>query len=86
MTAPTMTDLHAPDTLAPQPLSHARALPARYYTGSAASALDARAVFARSWQLVGHETQLPDAGDYLVTEIAGLPRPATRHAAGHAAR
>ncbi len=77
-----MTDLHAPDTLAPQPLSHARALPARYYTGSAASALDARAVFARSWQLVGHETQLPDAGDHLVTEIAGLPIVVIRDTAG----
>lgn len=68
-----MTDLLAPATLAPQPLSHARALSARYYTGSDTLALDARAVFAHSWQLVGHETQLPDSGDHLVTDIAGLP-------------
>jgi choline monooxygenase len=65
--------MNAADILAPQPLSHARALPARYYTEAGMDALDRAAVFARSWQLVGHETQVSDAGDHLVTEIAGLP-------------
>ena len=68
-----MTDLLAPELLAPQPLTHARALPARYYTDAAALALDARAVFARSWQLVGHVSRLQGVGDHLVTDIAGLP-------------
>jgi choline monooxygenase len=36
-------------------------------------ALDARAVFARSWQLVCHQSQLAGVGDHLVTTIAGLP-------------
>jgi choline monooxygenase len=61
------------DILAPQPLSHAHALPARYYTDPAVEALDRRAVFARSWQLVGHESALAGVGDHVVTEIAGLP-------------
>ena len=63
----------SPSILAPQPLSHALALPASFYTDAGMPALDREAVFAHSWQLVGHESQLPDAGDHLVTDIAGLP-------------
>jgi choline monooxygenase len=65
--------MHTADTLAPQPLSHAHALPARFYTDAGMDAIDKRAVFAASWQLVGHETQIPDVGDHLVIELAGLP-------------
>lgn len=68
-----MKDLLATDALASQPLSHAHALPARYYTDPRMPALDAAAVFARSWQFVGHESQLAGVGDHLVTMIAGLP-------------
>ncbi|HEX5757221.1 MAG TPA: Rieske 2Fe-2S domain-containing protein, partial [Arenimonas sp.] len=59
--------------LAPQPLSHALALNARYYTDPAMVDFDRTRVFARSWQLVGHARQIANAGDHLVTEIAGLP-------------
>ena len=68
-----MFDLKSAILLAPQPLSHARALAARYFTDARMPELDARAVFAKSWQLVGHNSQLPDIGDHLVTDIAGLP-------------
>ena len=68
-----MTDLFAPDVLAPQPLDHARALAARFYVEPRMPQLDAAAVFAKSWQLVGHQSQLSGVGDHLVTEIAGLP-------------
>lgn len=68
-----MTQLLNSKTLVPQPLSHALALPARYYTDAGMPALDVRAVFAHSWQLVSHESQLRDAGDHIVGEIAGLP-------------
>jgi len=68
-----MTELLSPDVLAPQALDHALALSARFYTHPAAPALDARAVFAPSWQLVGHRSQLAETGDHLVTQIAGLP-------------
>ncbi len=66
-------NLFAPELLAPQPLSHARALAARYFTDPRMTELDAQAVFAKSWQLVGHNAQLSDVGDHLVTDIAGLP-------------
>lgn len=68
-----MNSLLTPGVLASQPLDHALALPARYYTDPRMVELDRRAIFDRSWQLVAHESQLPDVGDHLVTEIAGLP-------------
>lgn len=62
-----------PDPLAPQTLEHALALPAAFYLGEAMAARDRTAVFAHSWQLVGHESALADAGDHVVADIAGLP-------------
>ena len=59
--------------LAPQSLERALALPAAFYLGADMAERDRRAVFAASWQLVGHESVLADAGDHLVTDIAGLP-------------
>ncbi len=56
-----------------QDLNLARALPARYYVGDAMLAMEQRAVFARSWQLVAHQAQLAEAGDHVVGEIAGVP-------------
>jgi choline monooxygenase len=68
-----MRDLLEANVLAPQVLDYALALPARFYTDPRMPALDARSIFASSWQLVCHVSQLPDAGDHVVTEIAGLP-------------
>jgi choline monooxygenase len=68
-----MTELLSPDVLAPQALDHALALSSRFYVHPSAPALDARAVFARSWQLVCHQAQLAGVGDHVVVEIAGLP-------------
>jgi len=68
-----MPDLLTPDVLAAQPLDHALALSARCYTDPRMPALDAAAVFARSWQLVCHQSQLDGVGDHVVTTIAGLP-------------
>ncbi|HET6602604.1 MAG TPA: aromatic ring-hydroxylating dioxygenase subunit alpha [Xanthomonadaceae bacterium] len=70
---PTITDLLARDLLAPQSLQQARALPAQFYTDPRMVALERRAVFARSWQLAGHLTRIPEPGDHLVTESPGLP-------------
>ena len=59
--------------LAAQPLQHAHALPAHFYMGAHSHELDRRAVFVRSWQLLAHESQLAQAGDHVVGEIAGVP-------------
>jgi choline monooxygenase len=61
------------EQLAPQLLARSRALPASYYTGEASAALDRRAVFAQSWQLLGDATRLEGVGDHLVGEVAGVP-------------
>lgn len=77
-----MPTLPACDELAPQTLAHARALPARYYTEAAMPALDRRAIFDRSWQLLAHVCQLQDAGDHVVADFAGLPVLAVRGSDG----
>jgi choline monooxygenase len=68
-----MTELLSSAALAPQELDYALTLPARFYTDARMPALDARAIFLRSWQLVCHQSQLLGVGDHVVTEIAGLP-------------
>ncbi|HKU79168.1 MAG TPA: Rieske 2Fe-2S domain-containing protein, partial [Rhodanobacteraceae bacterium] len=60
------------DTLVEE-LNRARALPARYYTGESMLAIEQRAVFARSWQLVAHQEQLAEPGDHAVDQVAGVP-------------
>ncbi len=62
-----------PAWLQPQPLPTALALPATLYTDASVLALERRAVFARSWQLVAHAAQVRDSGDHVVTEVAGVP-------------
>jgi choline monooxygenase len=59
--------------LAAQPLDRAYALPARFYVGEDSRTRDARAVFARSWQLLAHLSQLAQPGDHVIGEIAGVP-------------
>jgi choline monooxygenase len=54
-------------------LDHARALSPRYYFGDAMLAMEQRAVFARSWQLVAHQGLLAEPGDHVVEQIAGVP-------------
>ncbi len=68
--------------LLPQPLACANALPARFYTGTECEALDRRAVFARSWQLLAHASQLAESGDHVLGEIAGVPLLLVRDADG----
>ena len=73
-----MHDLLDASVLAPQQLDHALTLPASFYTDPRMAAIDARAIFARSWQLVCHQSQMPDVGDHVVTDVAGLPLLAVR--------
>ena len=53
-----------PDPLAPQTLGHALALHADFYRGEAMLERDRTAVFACSWQLVGHESALANADSW----------------------
>lgn len=54
-----------------QPAIPSAALPARYYTDPKIFDLERRQIFATSWQLVGHESDLPRPGARLVGRVAG---------------
>lgn len=61
------------DWLAPQSLDLALALPASLYVDEAFATTENKSVFARSWQLVADAARLADAGDHVVSDIAGVP-------------
>ncbi|MGB0132888.1 aromatic ring-hydroxylating oxygenase subunit alpha [Dokdonella sp.] len=62
-----------PEWLVPQLPETATALPAPFYTDPDAFAAERQCVFASSWQLVAHASELSGTGDHVVTEVAGLP-------------
>jgi len=68
-----MGDATHPGNIAMEDLKHAHALHARHYFGDDMLAMELRAVFARSWQLVAHQGQLAEAGDHVVENIGGTP-------------
>jgi choline monooxygenase len=47
------------------------ALAARYYTDDAVAALERDHIFAKTWQLACHDSDLPAVGARIVTEVAG---------------
>ena len=48
-------------------------LDAALYRGPDQYAIERRTIFARSWLLIAHESQLPDTGSYVATSVAGYP-------------
>ena len=46
-------------------------VPAWAYSNSALLALERDRLFRPSWQLVGHEADIPKVGDYLTADLAG---------------
>ena len=55
-----------------------RTLPASLYRESSVYAAEREKIFKRSWLYICHETQLPSAGHYVATQIAGYPLVAVR--------
>ena len=74
-----MNDAHAalPDlsaeTLRVAPLAQAETVPSSWYTDPRFLAAERDAVFARTWQYVGHEAQLPGPGAYVTATVADEP-------------
>jgi choline monooxygenase len=54
-------------------LPHASTLPSRFYVDPAVLAQEKRQIFARTWQLVGREDQVAEAGQFFTTQIADEP-------------
>ncbi|MCA9727344.1 MAG: aromatic ring-hydroxylating dioxygenase subunit alpha [Candidatus Eisenbacteria bacterium] len=67
-----------PSDLEPRPLVDAETIPADWYVDARFHDLDRVAVLARSWQLVGHASQIPEPGDLLCLTVAGEPILAVR--------
>jgi choline monooxygenase len=57
-------------------------LPVPFYLDPAVYAEERRRIFARSWQFLGLEADLAEAGDYIHRELAGFPIVAVRDEAG----
>ena len=49
----------------------AKTLPQRYFVSSEIFAQEQKKIFSRQWVLVGHQSQIPKAGDYFISEVAG---------------
>lgn len=58
---------------------------ARVYTDPEIFELERERLFARSWQYVGHASQVPRAGDFLTADIAGQPLMMVRQTDGSVA-
>jgi len=54
-------------------ISRAWTIPASFYTDPAVFSRERERIFARSWQVVGHRSQLTKPGDFFTTELQGEP-------------
>ncbi len=52
------------------------------YSGEDALRVDRAQILRRTWQFIGHETMVPNSGDYLAEEIGGAPVVLVRNAEG----
>src|SRR6266511_3515167 len=49
----------------------AKTLPQRYFVSPEIFAEELQKIFATNWVLVGHQSQVAEAGDYFLAEVAG---------------
>jgi phenylpropionate dioxygenase-like ring-hydroxylating dioxygenase large terminal subunit len=54
-------------------VAHAWTLPSFLYTDASIFAEEKEKIFARTWQVVGHASQVVNPGDYFTTELVGEP-------------
>jgi choline monooxygenase len=64
------------------PLERASTIPAEWYTDPRIAALERRAVWSRSWQLVARAAQVAAPGEFVTAEVAGEPIVVVRGADG----
>ena len=53
------------------------------YTDPDIFELEMERIFGRAWLFVGHASQVPQAGDFVTTELGRQPVVMTRHRDGH---
>src|SRR3954470_21844318 len=54
-------------------IARAWTLPSAVYADASVFALEKEKIFRRSWQVVGHSSQVASAGDYFTAELDGEP-------------
>jgi len=54
-------------------IARAWTLPAQLYTDADVFAAEREKIFSRTWQVVGHASQVANPGDYFTTDLAGEP-------------
>jgi choline monooxygenase len=54
-------------------IAHAWTLPSSLYTDASVFADEKEKIFARTWQVVGHASQVTNPGDYFTTELVAEP-------------
>src|SRR3989442_659396 len=54
-------------------ISRAWSIPAGFYADPAVFELEKEKIFARTWQVVGHRSQVANVGDFFTTELLGEP-------------
>jgi choline monooxygenase len=57
----------------PGEIENAWTLPARLYSDQSVFTAEKDKIFFRTWQVVGHASQVADPGDYFTTELLGEP-------------
>jgi choline monooxygenase len=55
------------------PLAHAYTIPAAWYTDARVAELEKRAIFHRTWQMIGRADQVSQPGEFFTGELAGEP-------------
>ncbi len=65
-----------------QQLIRSNRVRADVYTDPDLFALEIERIFARTWNYVAHQSQLPERADYLTTTVAQRPVIVIRHADG----
>ena len=63
-------------------LARAETIPSAWFTEPRFHQLDSEAIFARTWQGVGHEGRLPEEGSWFVADVAGDPVVVVRAGSG----
>src|SRR5438105_6555632 len=53
------------------PAVRAKSLAQKYFVSPEMFAEEQKKIFSKEWLLVGHQSQIPDAGDYVVQQVIG---------------
>jgi choline monooxygenase len=76
------THMSLPELNIDADIARAWSIPAPWYVSAEALEIEEEKIFRRTWQVVGHRSQVEKAGDYFTCELAGEPLLIVRGAGG----